>query len=308
MTDGQITTTATLAAPLSGPLALSRRTRRRRSPRPGSPPRAPRQPRRAWLAARVTALTEFYQAGRLASSLLMLTVRCALTYWLWQALYRSTSTSAGLNVRQATTYAMLGVFYVSFRTVNRWGSRDTMTQHMLEGTIAYWFLRPVTPRRYYCIRATGELAYGACWAALAYGICLAAGIVAPPVSAAAGLAALATVGLGLVILYYLQQLIDLACFWTVVNNQLVIMYEIVQNVLAGALVPLWFMPAWFVAFDGWLPFQGTLNIPLSLYVGRSPVSLLGRELAVQAAWIAILALLTTLIWRRAAARVTVLGG
>jgi viologen exporter family transport system permease protein len=267
-----------------------------------------RQPRRAWLAARVTPLTEFYQWGRLVSSLVMLAARGALTYWLWQALYRSTSNSAGLNVHQATTYAMLGVFYVSFRTVNRWGSRDTMTQHMLEGTIAYWFLRPVTPRRYYCIRASGDLAYGACWAVLAYGVCLAFGIVAPPASAAAGLATLATLSLGLVILYYLQQLIDLACFWTVVNSQLVIMYEIVQNVLAGALVPLWFMPAWFVSFDGWLPFQGTLNIPLSLYIGRTPVSVLGRELAVQAAWIAALALFTTLFWRRAAARVTVLGG
>ena len=266
------------------------------------------QSRRAWRAARVTALGEFYQWGRVASALSMLVARCALTYWLWRALYRSTSSSAGLNVRQATTYAMLGVLYVSFRNVNRWAARDTMTQHMLEGTIAYWFLRPVTPRRYYCIRACGDLGYGACWAALSFAVCLSTGVIAPPASTAAGLAALATMALGLVILYYLQQLIDLACFWTVVNFQLVIMYEIVQNVLAGALIPLWFMPGWFVSFDSWLPFQGTLNIPLSLYIGRSPVSGLGRELAVQSCWIAALAVLTTLIWRRAAARVTVLGG
>jgi ABC-2 type transport system permease protein len=179
---------------------------------------------------------------------------------------------------------------------------------MLEGTIAYWFLRPVTPRRYYCIRACGDLAYGACWAAIAYGVCLAAGIIDPPVSAQAGFATLATLGLGLVILYYLQLLIDLACFWTVVNFQLVLMYQIVQNILAGALVPLWFFPAWFQSFDRLLPFQGTLNVPLSLYVGRTPVSRLADELAVQAGWIVALALLTTLVWRRAAARVTVLGG
>lgn len=270
--------------------------------------RRPAQSRRAWRAARVTALGEFYQTGRLASSLSMLVARSALTYWLWQALYRSTSSSAGLNVRQATTYALLGVFYVSFRNVNRWAGRDTMTQHMLEGTIAYWFLRPVTPRRYYWIRACGDLAYGACWAALAFVLCLSTGVIAPPASTAAGLAALGTMALGLVILYYLQQLIDLACFWSVVNFQLVIMYEIVQNVLAGALIPLWFMPHWFVSFDGWLPFQGTLNIPLSLYIGRAPLSGLGREAAVQACWIAVLAVLATLIWRRAAARVTVLGG
>jgi ABC-2 type transport system permease protein len=267
-----------------------------------------RQSRRAWRAARVTVLSEFYEWGRVASTLSMLVIRAALTYWLWQALYATTKSSAGLNARQATTYALLGVFYVAFRTVNRWAARDTMVQHMLEGTIAYWFLRPVSPRRFYCIRACGDLAYGACWGAVAYLVALACGVIAPPVSTRAGLAALACLALGLVTLYYLKLLIDLACFWTVVNNQLVIMFEIVQNVLAGALVPLWFFPGWFAAFDRLLPFQGTLNVPLSLYIGRTPVSQFAADLAVQALWIAILAMLSLLVWRRAAARVTVLGG
>ncbi len=267
-----------------------------------------RQSGRAWRAARVTVLSEFYERGRVFSTLFMLAARAALTYWLWRALYASTASSAGLDARQATTYAMLGVFYIAFRTVNRWAGRDMLVQHMLEGTIAYWFLRPVSPRRYYWIRACGDLAYGACWAALAYGVCLAGGFIAPPAGPRAALAALATTALGLVILYYLKLLIDLACFWTVVNTQLVVMYEIVQNVLAGALIPLWFFPSWFASFDRLLPFQGTLNVPLSLYIGRTPVSRLGGELAVQAAWIAALALITSLVWRRAAARVTVLGG
>lgn len=277
-------------------------------PHGSSAGRRVRQSPRVWRAARVTVLSEVYERGRVASNLVMLAARAALTYWLWHALYASTTTSAGLNAQQATTYAMLGVFYIAFRTTNRWAARDTMVQHMLEGTIAYWFLRPVSPRRYYWVRACGDLLYGAAWGALAYGVCLAVGVVSPPVSTAAALATLATLGLGLVILYYLKLLIDLACFWTVVNFQLVIMFEIVQNVLAGALVPLWFFPGWFASFDRLLPFQGTLNVPLSLYIGRTPVSQLGGDLAVQAVWIVVLAALSTLVWRRASARVTVLGG
>lgn len=274
---------------------------------PPASPAAP-QSRRAWRAARVTVLSEFYEWGRVASTLAMLLIRAALTYWLWQALYATTKSSAGLDARQATTYALLGVYYVAFRTVNRWAGRDTMVQHMLEGTIAYWFLRPVSPRRFYCIRASGNLAYGACWGVIAYLISLAFGVIAPPVSTEAGFAALACLALGLVTLYYLRLLIDLACFWTVVNNQLVVMYEIVQNVLAGALVPLWFFPGWFASLDRLLPFQGTLNVPLSLYIGRTPVRDLGSALAVQGLWIVLLAGLTSLVWRRASARVTVLGG
>lgn len=262
----------------------------------------------AWRAARVTPLAEFYQWGRVGSALFMLVARASLTYWLWTALYKGTATSAGMTVREATTYAMLGVFYQSFRVVNRWAARDTMVQHMLEGTIVYWFLRPVSPRRYYCIRTSGDLLYGGCWAAVAYTVALESGVIEPPASLAAGLAAGATLALGLVILYYLQQLIDLACFWTVVNFQLVIVYGILQNVLAGAFVPLWFFPSWFITIDQWLPFQSTLNVPLSLYIGRVPVSGLGGDLAIQAAWICLLAIVLTFVWRRAAARVTVLGG
>jgi ABC-2 type transport system permease protein len=262
----------------------------------------------AWRAMRVTPLAEFYQWGRVGSALFMLIARASLTYWLWRSLYKGTASSAGMNVSEATTYAMLGVFYQSFRVVNRWAARDMMVQHMLEGTIVYWFLRPVSPRRYYCIRTTGDLLYGGCWAAVAYTGSLTSGLIQPPASLAAGLAAGATLALGLVILYYLQQLIDLACFWTVVNFQLVIVYGILQNVLAGALVPLWFFPSWFISIDQWLPFQSTLNVPLSLYIGRIPVSGLGQNLAVQVLWIALLAIILTVVWRRAAARVTVLGG
>ena len=39
-----------------------------------------------------------------------------------------------------------------------------MVQLMFEGTIAYWFTRPVSPRRWYLIRMCGDLAYGGAWA------------------------------------------------------------------------------------------------------------------------------------------------
>jgi ABC-2 type transport system permease protein len=267
-----------------------------------------RQSGRAWRSARVTMLSELNQWGRVTSALFMMVARGALTYWLWSALYKTTDTSAGLNRSQATTYAMLGVFYMSFRTVNRWAARDTMTQHMTEGTIAYWFLRPVSPRRYYCIRQVGDLVYGGCWALLAVAVCAPFGLICAPTSPAAGLASGISLLLGLVILYYLQQLIDLACFWSTVNYQLVVMFGIVQNILAGALIPLWFFPGWFVSADRWLPFQSTLNVPISLYLGLLPLSGAVGQLALQAGWIALLAALTTLVWRRAGARVTVLGG
>jgi ABC-2 type transport system permease protein len=265
-------------------------------------------PLRAWRAARVTAVTELGQWSHLASTVTMVVTQLLLTWWLWRALYAGTVTSAGLDAHQATSYALLGVLYMRFRYVDRWTNGDSMMRLVREGTIAYWFLRPVSPRRYYLIRAIGDLAYGAGWAAAGYVACRALGMVSPPASGLTGLATVITLAFGLVIVYYLQLAMDLLCFWTVVNGNAVSALAFVQNLLAGAFAPLWFFPAWFQRADGWLPFQGTLNVPLSLYVGRLPLSAFGHEVAVQAAWCAALAGVTGLLWRRAAARVIVQGG
>jgi ABC-2 type transport system permease protein len=261
-----------------------------------------------WRAARITPLTELTQAARLVPPVAMVVTQLALTYWLWHALYAGVRVSAGLDVTQATTYAMLGVLYQQFSTVDRWSNGESMVQLMTEGTIAFWFLRPVSARRYHLIRAVGDLAYGGGLALVAYLACLGLGAIAPPPSWPAAGAALVTLVFGLAITYYLQLILDLVCFWSTVNDAAITVAQFATGLLSGAFAPLWFFPGWFQHVSAFLPFQTTLNGPLSLYVGRLPVSGLGVQLAVQAAWTAGLTLFTWWLWRRAAARVTVLGG
>ena len=261
-----------------------------------------------WRGTRITLITELTQPVRYVTQLTMVVTQLALTYWLWRALYAGVRESAGLDVAQATSYALLGVLYLQFRFVDRWSNGDNMVQLMFDGTIAYWFIRPVSPRRWYLIRMCGDLAYGGAWAVVAYLACRALGAVAGPPSLAAGGATLLTLALGLVITYYLQVIVDLMCFWSTVNDSAVTAVQFASSLLSGAFAPLWFFPGWFQRADDFLPFQSTLNTPLSLYVGRLPVSALPGQLAVQLGWCAGLAGFTWWLWRRAAARVTVLGG
>jgi ABC-2 type transport system permease protein len=261
-----------------------------------------------WRAMRITLFVELTQPSRYIPQLTMVATQLALTWWLWRALYAGVTVSAGLNARQATTYALLGVLYLQFRFVDRWSNGDMMTQLMFEGTIAYWFTRPVSPRRWYLIRMSGDMAYGGAWALVAYGACLAAGAIAGPPSWAAGGAALLTLALGLVITYYLQLIIDLMCFWSAVNDSATTAMLFAASLLSGAFAPLWFFPAWFQRAAEFLPFESTLNTPLSLYIGRLPVSSLAGQVAVQLGWCAGFAVFTWWLWRRAAARVTVMGG
>ncbi len=263
---------------------------------------------RSWRAARLMPLVELTQWGRLATALTMLSVQVLLVWCLWRALYADTEQSAGLDVHQATTFAVLAVLHGRIRWSERRFNRDAVFHHVREGTILYWYLRPVQPGRYYLIRAVGDLGYGACWALAGYLVCLAAGLVQPPASAAAGLVAAVSLLVGQVILYYLTLMVDLICFWTTVNHMAVRIYQFTASLLSGAFAPLWYFPGWFVAVAGWLPFQGTLHVPVSLYVGRLQVSAATREIAVQLGWCLLLALLTRLLWWRAGQRVTVQGG
>lgn len=138
----------------------------------------------AWRAARVTPLGELHTPPRMTAALLRLAVQVVLVASLWHGLYAHTSTTAGMSRDQAVTYAVLAVLASRLRELDQYAARDTVIQHMHFGTIVYWYLRPLSPQRYYALRALGEQLYGLVWALAGYAVCLAAEVVDPPRSAA----------------------------------------------------------------------------------------------------------------------------
>ncbi|NEA68353.1 ABC-2 family transporter protein [Streptomyces sp. SID12488] len=262
----------------------------------------------AWRSARVTPLGELYAPPRMTAALIRLTVQVVLVASLWNGLYQQTGTTAGLDREQAVTYAVMAVLASRLRELDQYAGRDTVLQHMHFGTIVYWYLRPLPPQRYYALRALGEQLYGFAWALAGFALCLAAGVVQPPGSAAvAGVFALSLL-LGQLVLYYVMLVIDQLCFWTLRNGAAMLILIFAQNLLSGVYAPLWFFPDWFITLSSMLPFQATLSVPLSLYVGRVPLSDAAFQLSVQAGWILVLALFTRFLWRRAALRVVSQGG
>lgn len=262
----------------------------------------------AWRAARVTPLGELHAPPRMTAVLVRLAVQVVLVASLWQGLYAHTGTTAGLTEGQAVTYAVLAVLASRLRELDQYAGRDSVLQHMHFGTIVYWYLRPLPPQRYHALRALGEQLYGFAWALGGYLVCLAAGVLDPPKSAAvAGVFALSLL-LGQCVLYHVMLLLDQLCFWTVRNTAAMLILIFAQNLLSGVYAPLWFFPDWFLTLSGFLPFQATLSVPLSIYIGRIPLSDAFGQLAIQAFWVVALTLFTRFLWRRAARRVMSQGG
>jgi len=256
----------------------------------------------------ITPLGEILAPPRMAGTAVRLGLQVFLVVCLWRGLYAGSATMVGIGRDQAVTFAVLAVLATRIRGLDRYTGRDEVVQHMQYGTIAYWFLRPISPHRYYVLRAVGDQLYGFAWVLCGYLVCLPLGFVQPPVSVAvAGVFVVALV-LGQLVLLHIMMLIDLLCFWSLRNNGAMLILVFAQNLLSGVYAPLWYFPHWFVTFSGLLPFQATLNVPLSLYIGRIPLADAPAALTVQLGWALALALFTRWLWHRAAQRVVAQGG
>lgn len=259
------------------------------------------------MVGRVTPLGEVLAGGRVATKAMQIGVAVFLSVVLWRALYAGTSSEAGLDRDQAVTYAVLGTVLVATRFTTSWLNGDTVLQRMQQGTIVFWFLRPMSARRYYFVRGLGELAYAQLWLAATVLVCLPLGVIQAPDPGVLPAFAV-SLALGTAIFYELNLVLDLLCFWTVVNQSAVQIMFFVQTLLSGGFAPLWFFPEWFRTLSLLLPFQGTLNVPVSIYVGRLPASQVAGSLALQVGWVVGLWLFNRWLWERASRRVTVQGG
>ncbi|MFF4579742.1 ABC transporter permease [Streptomyces sp. NPDC001389] len=115
--------------------------------------------------------------------------------------------------------------------------------------------------------------------------------------------------LSLVIGFGVNLLVGLAGFVTTNIWGVRIVKDSVVAFFAGQVVPLALLPGPLAAVAHALPFQGMVDSPLRLLLGRydDPLDAAGI-LAVQLAWAVALSALAALAWRGAVRRVEVLGG
>lgn len=276
---------------------------------PAPPQQSPRSTlRRGWAIGSVTAVTQGSSRGRIGSTAFELALPLYLTVLLWRGLYAGQQEVAGVTHDQAVTYAVIAALLTYLRVGNRAWARDATVQHIRLGTVLYWFLWPMRPAVYHALRGAGDLAYALLWVLPAYLICLLAGAIAAPVDGAASIASGVSFALGQLIVYLIGLLLDLVCFWTLVNEQILQMVAFVQALLSGGFAPLWFFPEWFQVLSLALPFHCIVNVPISIYVGQATGAAILLLLGQQLGWCLLLGAVALALWRRAADRLEVQGG
>lgn len=101
-------------------------------------------------------------------------------------------------------------------------------------------------------------------------------------------------------------LYNVIAFWIVEARALVTFAVVIALFFTGSYVPLALLPSWLYTLAVWLPFNGLMNVPAEIFVGKVTGVQVWLEVARQFGWLIVLTLcvrrLTTLATRRVLAQ------
>ncbi|MDT0344392.1 ABC transporter permease [Streptomyces litchfieldiae] len=245
--------------------------------------------------------------------MLGLLVQVYLLALVWRAVYPGSGTVAAHGGHQVGLATQLA--YATYAAVQNWllnpgGLAPTpIPQRVREGSVAFDLARPVAFPAQMLTAQAGTVLAGVPFAALALPFAIVVGGARAPASPGAALAYALSLVPALLNALLLAVIVSMVCFWTLEVVGIFVIHRVAAQFFAGALVPLWFMPAWLADLAQVLPFQTTTYTPIALYLGHihgaGPVL---TALAVQFGWTAALWLITRAVWARALHRVVVQGG
>jgi ABC-2 type transport system permease protein len=103
-------------------------------------------------------------------------------------------------------------------------------------------------------------------------------------------------------------LYNIAAFWMIEAHGVVTLAQVIALFFTGSYVPLPLFPAWIGAIAAWLPFNGLMNLPAEIFLGKISGGALLFEIGRLLCWLIALTLLARLLTAIASRRVIVQGG
>lgn len=233
-------------------------------------------------------------------------LRVFLLSTLWTALYHNNGEQAGITLPAMITYATLALLLDLIYGVN---GAYIIREKIREGSIAIDLMRPISVPLYVLADTIGQTSFAALQIIPALGLSLFLVHLNAPPSLGAGIAFVASVGLGFMVNFFLDLMMATITFWTMEIFGVQLMVQFISSLLSGALVPLYFFPPGFVRQLALAsPFAAIYNAPLSIYIGKvSGVQILAM-LGFQVMWTVIFGAFALVLWRIGERRVVIQGG
>ncbi len=217
-------------------------------------------------------------------------------YFLWKGLYGENNLVMGFTFTALITYYSISL---ATKELTKSSIMSAITARSVQqGTLSGYLLQPIS----FGIKQFFEI-YTARVVAVVIPITViillpyfVEGILEKPVNLAYFTLSL---GFATVLTFLIYSLIGCAAFWTTTIWGINSIVARMIRILSGGLIPLTFFPLWFQEISKFLPFQYTVYVPTSIYVGTVSGTEMVRLIVIQFVWILFLILIRQLVWRKA---------
>ena len=233
-------------------------------------------------------------------------INVSVYYFIWSAIYGSSTDVAGYDLSQMTTYVAVGWIIRSFYFNNV--DRD-ISAEVLEGKIAVNLIKPVDVQLMYISQTAGE----ACFRAVLFTLPIAAVLlfvypISPPASVASGFLFFPSCLLALLIFTLINFWVGtLALHIYSILGVIRAKYAIVEF-FSGLLIPISFFPRELQDFLKYLPFQHISFTPLQIYLGKVNGTGAWEALVEQLLWVVLLFWTSRLFWKFSTRKLSIQGG
>ncbi|WP_019123821.1 ABC transporter permease [Brevibacillus massiliensis] len=255
---------------------------------------------------RIRFLTMLAYRVNYYSGIIIYGINIGAYYFLWGAIYGDQQSLGGMTAEQMTVYVAIAWMSRAFYFNN---IDQEIAQEVREGKVAIELIRPYNYLSVKLAQALGEGMFRMLFFAVP-GMILAGLILPihfPPTLGHWGVYLLSLI-MAFIINTQINLLTGILTFFLFRNEGMMRAKRVVVDLLSGLILPISFFPVWAQTLMGFLPFQVINYYPSKIFSGAIAMSDVAGVLWLQFAWIAILYLPITLLWRRARRNLVVQGG
>jgi ABC-2 type transport system permease protein len=238
--------------------------------------------------------------------------------FLWTAVFAATSRPdiAGYSRNDIVAYYLLTMVTRAFSSMP--GLAGGVSRSIRDGSIKKYLVQPVDYVGFLlAARVAHKLVYYAV-AILPFAVVFfcCRGYFPPPPDAATIAAFLLALVLSFLLGFFMEATLGMLGFWVLETSSIVFAYMLVQYLLSGHMFPIDMLAGVPTGIGGvsladvvrWLPFEFTAYFPAAVWLGKVQGPALVHGLAIEAAWVVVMAVACRLAWRRGTRRYAAYGG
>lgn len=226
--------------------------------------------------------------------------------FLWKTAYRGVDSVAGINESQMITYAILAALMgtlFSFNVENVVGSR------IREGDVAVDYIKPVSVFGMYFAQDLGNVITAFFQKLLPVLILVSIFFGFPlPSSKLSFIIALISCIFSYIILWLICAISAVSAFWLIDLGPMDSVRDAIVRLLSGSIVPIWFFPEKVQRVLEFLPFVYTYQLPIGIYIGKTPTDVGIKTMCIQILWVVVLLFIFNFLQSKAKKNLLVQGG